>query len=92
MKLLREFKPGRMVEIEQEYTCQRWPSDTILISPTGREVIVKELEFQGFWLGWTGKDNEGNRIERYWIIATYLVRVPSRHRDAYLHETEMREP
>lgn len=93
MNYLHEYTPGRLVEIEAVYSCQRWPEDAVLVHRISkRELVVKHLEYQGYWLGRTGKDNDGNRIDRYMILTVYRCRVPHLHEDRYVHESEMREP
>lgn len=93
------FDPGkggkaRYVEVEHTYWCARWPPDTELIHTTSqRPVVVKQLEFQGFWMGYTARHHKdpttGHPLERYITFPMYLVRVPSLHEERYLHEHEM---
>jgi hypothetical protein len=93
---LVEYQPGRMVEVEQVYTCQRYPEGVELVHKTSRRpVIILELQFQGWWLSYTARfhtDKNGRPLERYLVMPMYLVRVPSLHEVKYLGEEEMHAP
>lgn len=92
MNFFHEMMPGRWVEIEAQYSCQRWPEGTRLIhDKSQRELEVLSFAHEGFWVGWTGM-KDGQRIERYILVPYYRVKVLTVDFEKILPDTEMHEP